>query len=191
MAVSEKSFLDKTDKSSLIEQLESEIQENVFDKTYSHKEDLEKLLRLAEELKDKVEYVEKDIENIKRRMPYRLLIYVMVSIGYIFILSLVTNFSFQELEFQKNFLLIPLSIVVVMFAIFTPFYFTSYTIKHLYRKAIPDRAALKEVLQLLRETSNIIAEQEKWSVLSRAEFRIRLSRFNLDETSKSGFNFFS
>jgi len=73
-------------------------------------------------------------------------------------------------------------------AIFAPQYIL---INDARKKYLGDKSALSEVLQLLRETSNVIAEQEKWSVLSRAEFRIRLSRFNLEEKSKSAFNFLS
>lgn len=57
------------------------------------------------------------------------------------------------------------------------------------KKLLPEKLALKEVLQLLREIQNIVAEDERWSMMQRAEFRIRLSRFNLEE--KSSLNFLS
>ena len=55
MAVSEKSISDKIETSSVVEQLEKEIEENdtTFDEKHSHKKDLEKLLSLAEDLKEK------------------------------------------------------------------------------------------------------------------------------------------
>ncbi|HEY0048017.1 MAG TPA: hypothetical protein VGB68_01940, partial [Pyrinomonadaceae bacterium] len=79
------------------------------------------------------------------------------------------------------------SVLILFIGLFISFFLISS-----YKKKIsPEKTALSEVLQLLRETSNIIAKQENWSVLSRAEFNIRLSRFNLEEKSKSAFTFFS
>jgi hypothetical protein len=39
-----------------------------------------------------------------------------------------------------------------------------------------DRRALQEVLSLVRETEGVVSARENWSVLERAQFRIRLSR---------------
>jgi hypothetical protein len=42
-----------------------------------------------------------------------------------------------------------------------------------------DRRALSQVVDLLRETEGSFAKKEHWSTLERAEFRIRLSRFDV------------
>lgn len=179
MAVSEKSISDKIEKSSVVEQLEKEIEENdtTFDEKYSHKEDLEKLLNLAEDLKEKCDKTKNRITN------YRI-IQITFAIAFMLWTFWAVFYSSTELKY----LVVIIGLFSSMSAIFA---FQYVLINDARKKYLGDKSALSEVLQLLRETSNVIAEQEKWSVLSRAEFRIRLSRFNLEEKSKSAFNFFS
>jgi hypothetical protein len=91
-----------------------------------------------------------------------------------------------------------LSIYDILFSFQTMILFTSICLASIIvftlliviynKKFLPDKLALKEVLQLLREIHNAVAEDERWSMLQRAEFRIRLSRFNLEEKSESAFN---
>lgn len=44
-----------------------------------------------------------------------------------------------------------------------------------------DRNALHEVLKLLREVEGVASAEDDWTPLQRAEFRIRLSRFAIEE----------
>jgi len=178
MAVSEKSISDKIETSSVVEQLEKEIEENdtTFDEKYSHKKDLEKLLSLAEDLKEKC-------DKTKNRITTYRILQITFVIVFMFWTFAGVFYSSSEPKY-----LVMLGISSSVLAIFAPQYIL---INDARKKYLGDKSALSEVLQLLRETSNVIAEQEKWSVLSRAEFRIRLSRFNLEEKSKSAFNFFS
>ena len=179
MAVSEKSISDKIETSSVVEQLEKEIEENdtTFDEKYSHKKDLEKLLSLAEDLKEKC-------DKTKNRITY----YRILQITFVITFMLWTFWVLFYNLTENKYLVVIAGLSGSILAIFS---FQYVLINDDRKKYLGDKSALSEVLQLLRETSNVIAEQEKWSVLSRAEFRIRLSRFNLEEKSKSAFNFFS
>jgi len=179
MAVSEKSISDKIETSSVVEQLEKEIEENntTFDEKYSHKEDLEKLLNLAEDLKEKCD-----------KTKNRIIDYKILQTAFAIVFMLWTSWGLFYLSLKPTYLVI---IIGLFFCISAVFAFQHILINGARKKYLGDKSALSEVLQLLRETSNVISEQEKWSVLSRAEFRIRLSRFNLEEKSKSAFNFFS
>jgi|SRR5580700_10461872 hypothetical protein len=49
-----------------------------------------------------------------------------------------------------------------------------------------DERALFQVVDLLRETQQSLADSENWSTLQRAEFRIRLSRFDIGPGTGSG-----
>jgi hypothetical protein len=51
------------------------------------------------------------------------------------------------------------------------------------RRVRRDRRALAEIVELLRETSGVIARRDAWSKLDEAEFRIRLSRFDVERGS--------
>lgn len=179
MAVSEKTITDKIERTSLVEELRKEREDNdlAFNTKYSHKEDLENLLKLAENLKKECD---REINRIR--------VYRSLQISGAIIVLIITFYIYYK-NFQIDFLflivicgLVALAFVVIIYQLI---------INDIRKQHLADKLALTEVLQLVRETSNIIAEQEEWSVLSRAEFRIRLSRFNLEEKSESAFNFFS
>lgn len=185
MAVSEKSISDKIGISSLAEELKKERENNnlAFNTKYSHKEDLENLLKLAEELKEKCDYTKNKIKKFR---------YLQIAflLGSVYLFTAPVYFGYFAFFDEYK------SVIITIFTIASIIGFVDILLfnsickdyKAIY---LSDKIALTEVLQLLRETSDIIAELEDWSVLSRAEFRIRLSRFNLEEKSKSAFNFFS
>lgn len=271
MAVSETLISDKIEETSIKEQLEKEIEGNeiAYAENYSHKEDLEKLLKLAEELKEKCDSISNRIVRV-RFLQFTL---VLCFITYLFFGYYITkesvdrervrarqdnlllhnellkdlnrqrdnlndklkysdreyskeysnkseqseyvkrlsadidnidleitqtknainnlrNSPIQELPFSEFFLMYDRTIPPILI-LFVGLFISFFLVASYKKKISPEKTALSEVLQLLRETSNIIAKQENWSVLSRAEFNIRLSRFNLEEKSKSAFNFFS
>lgn len=149
----------------------------------SSEEDLESLLKLAEELKEKIERAKKNIVIILLRI-----IQGISLLGFIYsvVMTYLILKSFTIPESDKFGL-----IGIIIFSVITPFA-AQILIKKEKEKTVPDKLALKEVLQLLREVHGTIAEREDWSILKRAEFRIRLSRFNLNEEKlKSAFRFFS
>ena len=49
------------------------------------------------------------------------------------------------------------------------------------RRSRSDRNALHEVLKLLREVEGVTSAEDNWTPLQQAEFRIRLSRFAIEE----------
>jgi hypothetical protein len=53
------------------------------------------------------------------------------------------------------------------------------------RQGLRDRYAMKQVLDLVRELEGVTALDENWTPLQRAEFRIRLSRFEIEEAEHS------
>lgn len=155
----------------------------------STKEDLESLLKLAEELKDKIDFAEKYIEARKSL----LLTVTIVALSFSFILFVITYYYYPESNANQSvFPPKPFLYGMLIGIIVSLVYYITHSIRKiqfLNKKSIPDKMALKEVLHLLRETSIITADKENWSVLARAEFRIRLSRFNLEE-AEFNFSFF-
>ena len=91
------------------------------------------------------------------------------------------------LKFLRNdALILPITLIFILALLLLSF------LKKNHKKTIfSDRTALSSGLQILRETFEVTADSENWSALSRAEFRIRLSRFSLEEESKSALNFFT
>ncbi len=146
----------------------------------SSEEDLESLLKLAEELKEKIEKPENRIRMLRLLQISYLFFPLIVIIFYGFITS-----DFSLTPYSINIRTIPF-IFSILFILLCEFYIRTYR-----NRVLPDKLALKEVLQLLREVHSTIAEREDWSILKRAEFRIRLSRFDLSEKKDSVFSFFS
>lgn len=54
-----------------------------------------------------------------------------------------------------------------------------FMLRRLQIRAYRDRRALDEVVPLLRELEALTARDEGWSPIERAEYRIRLSRFDI------------
>lgn len=54
-------------------------------------------------------------------------------------------------------------------------------VRRIRRRSQSDQQALWEVLSLLHELEGVAAAEDSWTALQRAEFRIRLSRFDLEE----------
>lgn len=146
----------------------------------SSEEDLESLLKLAEELKEKIDKPENRI-----RM-FRLLQISYLFFPFIFIIF----YGFISSDFSSTPYSINIRTIPFIFSILLIFLCEFYIQTHRNR-VLPDKLALKEVLQLLREVHSTIAEREDWSILKRAEFRIRLSRFDLSEKKDSVLSFFS
>lgn len=147
----------------------------------SSEEDLESLLKLAEELKEKID---KPGNRIKM---FRLvqICYFFLSLFLIILFTSTNNISSSNVLYDGNSRILYFTLPVLV-ALMCEFYIRTYK-----NRVLPDKLALKEVLQLLREVHGTIAEREDWSVLKRAEFRIRLSRFDLSEKKDSVFSFFS
>lgn len=146
----------------------------------SSEEDLESLLKFAEELNDKISKNVFGKSMIVLRLMQILLLIALVG-------SLITLFL-SDISYSIN---IPWYRQYLVPIYFLALILLEFEIRKIKKQTLPDRLALKEVLQLLREVHGTIAEREDWSVLKRAEFRIRLSRFDLSEKKDSVFSFFS
>ena len=147
----------------------------------SSEEDLESLLKLAEELKEK-------INNPESRM--RKLRFYQIWITFLVILFVITT-RFDTYSSTPNSYYYSSSFLFFVIVTFAGILVYEFLIQKTRQQILSDKLALKEVLQLLREVHGTIAEREDWSILKRAEFRIRLSRFDLSEKKDSVFNFFS
>ena len=146
----------------------------------SSEEDLESLLKLAEDLKENID----NNFQIKYLQIYR---FIQIALGSFFLISFYFLIFESKLanEFNRTINLISYSISLATFI------FCEFQIRTIKKQSLPDKLALREVLQLLREVHGTIAKREDWSILKRAEFRIRLSRFDLSEKKDSVFSFFS
>ncbi len=154
----------------------------------SSEEDLESLLKLAEELREKIEnpriFQQILLFRIMQGLAGSLLLFDFYSLffkGFSIFKSLTVGASDFSILFTSM-------LYIILFFILG---FFETLIRDIRKDSIPNKLALKEVLQLLREVHGTIAEREDWSILKRAEFRIRLSRFDLSEKKESVFNFFS
>jgi len=58
-------------------------------------------------------------------------------------------------------------------------------VKRYRRRSLRDHRALNEVVDLLREFQSVSFVDEEWTALQRAEFKIRLSRFEIEEPAPS------
>jgi VIT1/CCC1 family predicted Fe2+/Mn2+ transporter len=145
----------------------------------SSEEDLDSLLKLAEDLKEKVDKSEQHISRLKNYST-------------IFIFFGVAIIIFRFFAGPKQFLSETDIFFIFLIFVSLGFLLVNYYFISLGKKnSLPNKLALKEVLQLLREVHGTIAERGDWSILKRAEFRIRLSRFDLSEKKDSVFSFFS
>ena len=72
-------------------------------------------------------------------------------------------------------LITPIFVMLIFYALIIEFSFVRKYSKQRYR----DARALNEVVGILREIGDIMADQEKWPELDRVEYRIRLSRFGI------------
>ncbi len=145
----------------------------------SSEEDLESLLKLAEGLKEKID------KNFRGNLIGTLR-WLQLFALFALAASLISQ-GFSEISLSS----IPLGRQFLIFIYFFALFIAEVEIRRIKRELAPDKFALKEVLQLLREVHGTIAEREDWSILKRAEFRIRLSRFDLSEKKDSVFSFFS
>lgn len=149
----------------------------------SSEEDLESLLKLAEELKEKASKAEKSFTVLIWQSIQYLAILLLLLFLVMFMISKDLLSVSDSVNFIKFFIgcFLTTGFAVIL---------GQYIIKKEREKSSSDKLALKEVLQLLREVHGTIAEREDWSILKRAEFRIRLSRFDLSEKKESAFSWY-
>jgi len=152
--------------------------------------DFEGLLALAESLnhsfkENKESYLKSSI--IQQGLMLLLLVEVF---GAFIIFMLATGFGVSYP--QNHFLHLPLTIVLASADIFlilvTAFYAYTFWLRSEVSKSLGrvDQRDLTEVVELLREIEPVVAREESLSALERVQIRIRLSRFGVGSSSRSG-----
>jgi hypothetical protein len=131
------------------------------------RDDLERLLRLAEQLRDKTE------ASLRRVELFRTLEFFLAGTAAL----AVAGASFVDLPFRQ--LSGGVGVVSGLYVVLLELF-----VSRLRRRVRPDRAALSEVVHLLREIESAVAEKRDWSPIERAEFRIRLSRFDIGNSER-------
>jgi len=130
------------------------------------REELDRLLKLAEELLEKSEMYDRRIER-SRFMEAGL---ILTAIGLGIYLAFNPPRDGTTLMITAVGVGVPLLYALAIELILT---------RQLKRRSRPERAALSEVVSILRETEGAVAARYKWSPFQRAELRIRLSRFGI------------
>jgi uncharacterized membrane protein len=126
----------------------------------------EKLLRLAEELQDKCEQYERRV-------------WMLLLIGATLIVLLLMFSNYLVSAFPPD----SVYRTLVTFLPYLYFSATGASLTYMYarirRQAVRERRALHSIVDMLRGLEKGIAEKNNLSTLERAEFRIRLSRFDI------------
>jgi hypothetical protein len=128
-------------------------------------DELRRLLDLAETLQDEYE------SGVRRLVVWRL--YQALSV----VLSLVAAGVLLALNGHDKVLLASTAVVVGL--IYVGMIEVLLRTRGIARHIARDRRALRQVVDLIREVEQASAVAERWPPLQRAEFRIRLSRFDI------------
>jgi hypothetical protein len=132
--------------------------------------EFEKLLDLEEELKDKCDNME---QQINKSLVFLILVTVPILGLVFFVINNIVNRESSSLNtFQISITIVAAILITLGLPIFVRMI---RNIKKLQRNFDLDRKALKEVIGLLREVESV----ETKSPLERAYFRIKLSRFDI------------
>lgn len=127
--------------------------------------DLERILVLAEEMQEKC------LRYSQRIELYRGLEFVFIGGGTTVAIWLSLR---GTISFSNNLPFLAIAIIPLIYAAVL-----EYLVGKMKRRTLPDRIALADLVELLRETESALGEAENWSTLDRAQFRIRLSRFGI------------
>jgi hypothetical protein len=129
-------------------------------------EEADKLLRLAEELQDKC-------EQYMRRLGTLLAVCVSAIAAFAMVATYLTNTLSDDSIYKKLITALASSYGLATGAFL--YWMTMRTRQQLAR----ERRALHGIVDMLRDLEKGIAEKNNLSTLERAEFRIRLSRFDI------------
>lgn len=163
---------------------------NEVDLLSSSKEELENLVKLAEELKAQYDLALSEYELIKNeRQLFHSGVIILYLVFILIILVITGNIGSKLIEIspQSGIILLSASIASsVISAVYFGIKSKQYQrrLNKIAQTLMQDRQAFKEVIMILRETADTLSEQGHWSVLAKAEFRIRLSRLSLDDDIK-------
>ena len=126
--------------------------------------EMEKLLAVAEDLQSKVDVAYGSI--------LRLRIFLFVFVGALIVAAIYISLVSTEIDPKGLLFAIVAGLLVV------PVSEIGYVAP--WKKRIRrDQRAMLGIVELLRETEGSVAVKNNWSALERAQFRIRLSRFEI------------
>lgn len=143
-------------------------------------EDLEKLLDIAESLQEKCDLVARRIDIL------RIIQFSLILLATTIFLSRFIRVPHSEYDIYNSSTYISFFFLGIIYSFFMVIC-AQQMIRRIERRVLADQRALSEIVQLLRETESIVAEEERWSTLQRAQFRIRLSRFGAGGGDKSNY----
>lgn len=126
-------------------------------------EDIFRLIDLAEGIKEKIDKSDDIISKIR----------------FIQVFLFVTPFAFaifSEMLSSSN--LIKYAYLIGVFCIIY-IAFAQNAVSKIKKRIEPDIYALNSIVSLIRELENITTVNGQWSVIERAEFKIRISRFEI------------
>ena len=134
------------------------------------KQDVDRLLELAEKTKEKC-------ERLQQRIRHLSFWQVGVAATYSCLgLSLVVK-NYSNLPSISE--MIAFGSFAVLAFIFIVFYTLGGEKRQCERVLGVEKLALEETVGLIREVEPLISQKEGWSLLKRAEFRIRISKFGI------------
>lgn len=132
--------------------------------------ELEKILNLAETLQESADRLESRI-GLNKTISSALILagFAMAAV------------SWLTLEDTRRHIYPIASVIIAMLLAVS----TQSAIARLSKRKDRDQRALLRLVELLRETESIISEVNGWSPLERAQFQIRISRFDIGESAPS------
>ena len=141
----------------------------------SFKEDVDRLVKLAEELKAHIEQAELKLDQ--NRVQQGAMLAMAFGIAFLLYTRNRTDTVFVAIFGVMLLMAVVFVVVAQVYA------------SRLRQKVKPERFALQQVVQMLREVEGNLARDYNWSLLEQVEFRIRLSRFDIGK--ERGFSLFS
>ena len=129
--------------------------------------EMEKILALAEQTQEEIDSLTRRIISLRGVMV------LLVVAGSIVAIIFGTLGDVPTLTRSMVFILPFILMVYVGFA-------EVYVVRRLVRRKYQQKRALSELVSLVREIFGGLAHRGQWSALKKAEFRIRLSRFDIE-----------
>lgn len=133
----------------------------------SDRDELEKLLDLADSVRSRIDDMEYRIQRFRVMQFSTLMLCVF---------SIVVAYSMSVADSGTGLLLVGSAI----FFIASVYIWTvELAVRRIRARLKPEVVFIKRLLSLIRETENIVSSFEGWSPLERAHFHLRLSRFDI------------
>ena len=139
--------------------------------------DMLRLLDVAERYEGECQEVRERMGRLAGRYLALMLGVICWALAILPFLSFVLSDISLDTSLFASYIVTTQVIVAIVVGLSTVFFFRRRSALRTQLKG--EERALAEVVRLLREVEGAIAEAEDWSTLERAEFRIRLSRFDM------------